>query len=261
MESVNSDIFENPKAFRQQVRLAAQQVAALGDGELAGALAYELEPFSKIPAADADVAWRETPESNSAVKVYDVAVMPRRAKKSPRLLGDDARRLDFIVAAVAILAIALVGADCWMLSSRLESARRDAALRIPLDEELRRLDACANALREELAALRARRETEETAQRRVDALRSAIPDVLGAIASECGGRIVVKEISTAAPYEITLVGVAATVESAADMMARLGDAVAAKGWRLAPGAIASNESRTMVDFSCRISFAQTKEVE
>ena len=48
---------EDANAFRQQVRMAAVQVTGLRQDELAMALAYEVEPFSGVPAGDAEVAY------------------------------------------------------------------------------------------------------------------------------------------------------------------------------------------------------------
>lgn len=247
----NKTIFENPKAFRQQVRLAAVQVAALGDAELATALAYELEPFSKIPAADADVAWRESAESNATVKVYDVAVLHRRAGRRSNGQGG-AKYLNAIVAAIALLTVAAVGVDYFILSSRKGELHREISAQMPLDVELRRLEDRERSLRNEARRIRERRVSEEAAQIRAGALRSAIPDALDAVAAVCGGKIVVKEISSPSPFELEIRAVAVTAENAAAIMAQLGDAVSAKGWGLEPTQLAANSAGTMVDFSFRL---------
>ena len=254
----NQRTIDDPKAFRQQVRLATVQVAALGDGELAAALAYELEPFSGIPAAEAEVAWRETPESNPAVKVYDVAVARRRAKGGAQGRGA-ARRLNAIVCAAALMAALAVAVDALVLAARRAELRRAVAARLPLDGELRRLEERERELREEARAIRERREGAQSAQEKVDAMRSAVPDALGAIAAACGGRIVVKGISSPAPFELEIAAVAVTPESAAATMARLGEAVSAKGWLLEPGGVAAVGAGDMVDFACRLRRVGAKE--
>lgn len=252
MASRETDIFEDPKAFRQQVRLAAVQVAALGDAELSAALAYEVEPFSKIPAGEADVAWREnTTESTAAVKVYDVAVVRRRSRSSAKT-NDGKKMLNAIVGAVAILSAAAVAVDFHLVSSHRDELRRAVAAQTPLDEELRRLEELENGVRSEARRIREGREREEGAQRRVAALRSALPDALGCIAAVCGGRIVVREISSPEPFIVDFRALAATPDGAAEILARLGDALPAKGWRMESGSLAANAAGTMAEFSFRI---------
>lgn len=261
MTSENQELYGNPKAFRQQVRLAAVQVAALGANELAAALAYELEPFSKIPADDAEVAWRESTESNASVKVYDVAVMRRRSRKSGGGAIGGGRRLDAIVVAVALLAVVIVAADWWVVSSRLTALRRDVAAQVPLDSELRRLEECARSVVAEANAVREKRLEVERAHGDVDALRSSIPGALEAVASVCGGRIVVKEITSPAPFALEFRAVAVTAEAAAATMAKLGDAVESKGMRLEPGEIAASVGGAMAEFSFCLSPAEKRSEE
>lgn len=261
MTSENQELYGNPKAFHQQVRLAAVQVAALGPSELAAALAYELEPFSNIPADDADVAWRESAESNAAVRVYDVAVMRNRSRKERSGAGGGGRCLDAVVAAVAMLALAIVAVDWWMVSSRLTALRRDVVAQLPLDGELRRLEERTRSVAAEARSVREGRRTMEDAHDAVAALRSSIPDALEAVASVCGGRIVVKEISSPAPFAMEFRAAAVTADMATVTMARLGDALEAKGMRLTPGEIAASVGGAMVEFSFRISPAETKAKE
>lgn len=253
MTSSDRDIFNDAKAFRQQVRLAAVQVAALGDAELAAALAYEVEPFSKIPAADADVAWRENAAvSTASVKVYDVAVVRRSPRSCAKSGGGAGRRLSALVAVVAILSVAAVAVDFYAVSSRRRELRRAVAAQEPLDDELHRLEAVERETRDEAHRIREGREREEAAQRRVAAMRSALPDALGCIAAVCGGRIVVREISSPSPFAVEFRCIAATAENASDILARLGEAVPAAGWRLESGSLAANAAGTMAEFSFRI---------
>lgn len=249
---MNDDkIFDNPRAFRQQVRMAAVQVAALGDGELAAALAYELEPFSKIPAADAEVAWKETAESNATVKVYDVAVVRRGENGHVRKAGSS-RRLDIAVAAILLVAAGAVAIDWWTVKTRNERLHRALAVQMPLDEELRRLDERKRAMHEEIRTIRQKREAAEAAQDRVAAMRCAIPEALGAIATVCGGRIVVKEISSPSPFELEMRAVAVSTENASAIMAQLAETLASRGWHLEPVRLSSNPAAATTEFTCRL---------
>ena len=67
-------VMDDPSAFRQQVRMAAVQVTGLRPDELSTALAYEIEPFSGIPAAEAELAYSPVVDPDPTVSVYDVAV-------------------------------------------------------------------------------------------------------------------------------------------------------------------------------------------
>ena len=86
-------VMDDPSAFRQQVRIAAVQVTGLRPDELAAALAYEVEPLSGIPAAEAELAYSPVVDPDPTVRVYDVAVRRRKnraAKVSRRI--DSVRR-------------------------------------------------------------------------------------------------------------------------------------------------------------------------
>ena len=254
MGTENKEIWENPKAFRQQVSLAAVQVASLADGELATALAYELEPFSKIPSADADVAWRESPASNASVKIYDVAVMRRRGNSPRHGHGIDGRRAGIFAAVAALLAVLAVAADCAWLKCRETNLRRDLAARSPLDAEIRSLDAQAASLRNQARQLREKREREAAAQQRVERMRRAFPDAMGTVATVCGGRTTVKEFASSAPFEISMCAVAPNADAAVAIMAKLDAAAAKKSWRLEPGAIEASATGATATFSCRLKF-------
>lgn len=257
---IDNSIFGNPKAFRQQVWLAAAQVAALGQDELAAALAYELEPFSNIPAGEADVEWRETAESNATVKVYDVAVVRRRARKGG---GGDGVPMKWsaIVAAAALISVVAVAIDWFAMSSQMEKLRKDVAAQRPLDEELRRLEERDRIVSAEAAAIREKREAVERAQENVESLRSFLPGALDAVAAVCGGKIVVKEILSPSPFAMEIRAVAVSADSAAAIMAQLGDDASARGLRLEPGAIAATATGTMSEFTFRLRIADLPQTE
>ena len=97
---------DDESAFRQQVRMAAVQVAGLRPDELSAALAYEVEPFSGIPAAEAELAYTPVVYSDPAVRVFDVAV---RRRKSRADKGGGRYLIPIIV--VGIIALVIAGID------------------------------------------------------------------------------------------------------------------------------------------------------
>ena len=253
--------FENQSAFRRQVGLPAVQAAALSRDELALALAYELEPFSNIPAAEAVVEWRDEPPDANGVKRFDVAIVRKTAHGQAPAKTSAFSRLNLLVAAVSAVAALLVAADC--VSILVRRARVGAALAVqePLDARLRSLEERASRLSAEAAQIAAARERRAAAQGRAAFMRSALPSAMDAIASVCGGRVVVRSFSSDAPWSISLCGVAASAENAADVMSRLGAALAEKGWTLDPGRIETSRNGATAEFSCKIVLRDSGEVK
>ena len=257
-EKEREAIFSNPQAFRQQVRMASVQVASISPGELSFALAYEVEPFSKIPAADADVAWREVPSDDYAFKVYDVAVVSRgrSGHAGSASAGGPAERIVRPALVAACLVLAAIAVDWQLTERRLSSARRETSVRRELDAQVGSVNSAARAKRTEADAVRRGREEAARAQGEVDALRRAYLDVMDAVAGVCGGATVVREFKSAdAPFAFRIAAVAPSAESAADVMARLEDVVASKGWRLSSGAISSRAGGRTTDFDCRLEYS------
>ena len=114
-------IFSDRNAFRRTVNLAAVQVEGLSDDELSTALSYEVEPYSMIPAAEAEVAWKEIDGGDIAVKSFDVAIVRKQKKR-----GSIGEGLEKYLKAFVVLAIVLVMALAvdYVLLKRLCAAHR-----------------------------------------------------------------------------------------------------------------------------------------
>ena len=238
---------DDPAAFRQQVRMAAVQVAGLRPDELAVALAYEVEPFSGVPAAEAEVSYSPVVDPDPAVRVYDVAVRRRRRRAG---IGAERLLVPAMAAGAALLAAAAV--DFGILAYRTHCAERSIAERAPLDAQLRRVDGAARANREEARRLREARERSAAAQDRVERLRAAYPSLMDAVAGVCGGRMVVKSFASDGPFAVVLRAVAVSAQDAGEAMAQLTRAAAGRGWRVEPGGISSSAQGTTAEFTCRI---------
>ena len=250
MARAQTDIWSNPKAFRQQVRLAAVQVAALSEEELPQALAYEVEPFSKIPASEAEVAWRELPETDAAVKAYEVAVVRAKGAGAKGAARAEARMLPLWI--FAALVAAGVACDGGLLAWRRNTLERAVAEQKPLDAQIRRLERQTLDNRAEAAAERESRERMRAAQDRLESMRSAYPMLMDAVAGVCGGRTVVREFSSDGRYSVSLRAVAVSAPVCGEVVADLTRAAAERGWRLVPGGIETSAQGTTAEFSCRL---------
>ena len=247
-ERDKQDVWSDPQAFRQRVRLPAAQVALLSPEELAAALAYEVEPFSNIPAAAAEVAWREAEEPDASVKAFDVAVV-RREKR-----GNAGRMPSAWLWAFAVLALVAVAGDFAFLTWRIDRLERTVAEQTPLDAQLRSLAAEARSYEDEAARVRDVRTRWCEAQDRVAILRAAYARLMDAVASVCGGRTVVKRFASDGVFSVEMRAVAVSAPACAEVLADLTRAAAAKGWRLEPGEIAASAQGTTAEFSCRLVF-------
>jgi len=251
MANRRDEIWENPKAFRQQVTLARVQVEALGEEDLASALAYEVEPFSGIVASQAEVAWRVVEDAGGKdVVAFDVAVA-RQWKSTSK--GKKARSVWMWLGAV--MALLAVGADWACLKHEAAVLREAVAEQEPLDAQIRQIRDNAAKVRQSARQLKGSREKLAEAQDDIEAMRSAYPKLMDAIASACRGRTVVKSFTSTGPFEVEMNAVAASAQSCSDVMAALSRIAPEKGWKLAAGEIASSEQGTTAKFSCKLAFA------
>ena len=235
--------FGDAGSFRTQVRMAAVQVAGLGAGELAQALAYEVEPLSGIPAAEAELEFRPVAEADPTVRVYEVAVR----RKGAAAAGEKSARWVPFAYAFAALAIAALAADRVALGVRASRLRTEIARRAPLDVRVKAERAAERKARDEARRLRESREAAGRAQRDAAGLRAAYPDALAVLASACGDRAVLKEIVSKGPFTFGIRAVAVSAESAAAVMSEMTAAAAERGWRFRPGRIdAAGSSSTAV---------------
>ncbi len=240
-------------AFTQRVRLPAVQASSLKPQELALALAYEVEPFSGIPAVDAEVTWVEEADPDATVKVYSVTVKP---KKRSGAIGDGGKWLKPI-AIFGAIAVILAAADFASLRVKESRLKGEIAERKPLDSEVRELNAKAAALRAEARRAREEREGFARAQEKAAALRRAHGDLMATMASVCGGRTVVKSFTVDDGGAIVMRAIASTPEDAVKVMADLADA--AKGWELSPGEIAADGESATASFSCSLIWKEAGE--
>jgi len=239
-------VMDDPSAFRQQVRMAAVQVAGLRPDELSAALAYEVEPFSGVPAAEAELAYAPVVDADPSVRVYDVAVRRRR-----RRAAGGAER--FVVPAIVVGALALVaaGIDFAFTSMRLSRLEKTVAEQVRLQVALDAVRAPAKAARAEAESIRTRRAAEARAQVEAAKARGAYADILEAIAEAFGARAVVTSIDGGA-FAVRVKGVAMTASAAADALVALTDAAAKRGWRLETGPIAVRTPGQTAEFECEL---------
>lgn len=239
-------VMDDPSAFRQQVRMAAVQVAGLRPDELSAALAYEVEPVSGIPAAEAELSYTPVVDSDPTVRVYDVAV--RRRKNSAATGGE---RYLVPVLAIGVVALVLAGVDFAVTSRRLDGLKREVAEQTRLQSDLDAVRNPAKAARAEARAIRERRESAARAQAEAAKARSAFADILEAISAACGDRAVVSSLDGGA-FSLRLAGVAVTASAAADTLVALTDEAARRGWKLTTGPITVRTPGQTAEFKCEL---------
>ncbi|MBP5510265.1 MAG: hypothetical protein J6Z49_05055 [Kiritimatiellae bacterium] len=244
-------IFAEKNAFHQEVRMPAVQTEGLSDDELAVALAYEVEPFSRIPASEAEVAWRPVSGDDSAFRVFEVAVV-RRAGNGKGT--ERAARLLFPLACAGVLAVLLGVADFANLSRRLGKLEKTVAVRKPLQAQLDRLRKQADADRRAAQVERDRREAAIKAQEKFARIRAAYPALLKALSDSFSGRAVVQSIDKGGAFAVTIRATASDARTATDVMVACTRALAEQGWKLRPGAVETGYASTAV-FSCEARFS------
>lgn len=220
-------IFADKDAFRREVSLARVQVEGLSRDELASALAYELEPYSKIPALEADVAWRDVESPDGAMLVFDVALVRRRSSAGGAA-GPEKFIRPLSVAAVALI-LALCG-DYAYLEWRINALEDSLATRAPLQRELDDLAKRASGLNRQTQDIRSSREAAQKAQRECAILRAAFPGLLEAL-SVVGGRVVVKSLVKGKDdFSLEFTFAAADGETGNEAMTSLSRELAKRGW-------------------------------
>ena len=239
-------VMDDPSAFRQQVRMAAVQVTGLRPDELSTALAYEIEPFSGIPAAEVELAYSPVVDPDPTVRVYDVAV---RRKKNRAAKGGERYLLPLLI--LGILALVLAGVDFFFTSRRLDGLKKSVAEQAHLQSALDAVRTPAKAARNEARAIRERREAATRAQDAAAKARNAYADILEAIAEACGDRAVLSSLDGGA-FTLRLTGVAVTASGAADTLVALADAAAKRGWRLSTGPITVRTPGQTAEFKCEL---------
>jgi len=239
-------VADDASAFRHQVRMAAIQVAGLRPDELAAALAYEVEPVSGIPAAEAELAYTPVVDPDPTVRVYDVAVRRRSVRAASA--GD---RLVLPLAIAGAIAILAAGADFVFLRSRLASLKSDVEVQARLQATLDSIRSPARTARAETRAIRERRNAAEKAQSDAAAARTAYADILEAIAVACGNRAVLSSLEGGAG-DIKLAATAVDADAATGVLVALTTAAEKQGWHLVPGPITVRGPGPTAEFKCEI---------
>jgi len=257
MKKNTEKIWDDPKAFRQQVRMAAVQVAGLAPDELAVALAYEVEPFSSIPAAEAELVFRAVPDQDSSVRVFDVAVVRKSGKSGGVSVP---RRLVLWLGIAAVALLALAAFDFVRISSAERELSSETARRAALDRELQSLQRQIDANRREAKSLRDARVEAARAQQNAEVLRDVYRLLLATISDAFGDRAVLKEIrSPGNPYSAEIKAVSLGTKPASETLVRLSDALVPRGWKIEPGALSSDSQGGTVGFSCTLTFDERGE--
>lgn len=228
------------------------QTEGLSDDELAVALAYEVEPFSRIPAAEAETAWRPVTSDDPAFRVFEVAVVRRAGTGTG---AAHSARLLLPLVCLGVLAVSLTAADFAYLTFRLGKLERTVAVRKPLQAQLDRLQKQAEADRRAAQAERDRRDAAVRAQEKFARFRAAYPALLKALSDSFSGRAVVKSINKGgSAFAVSIRATAADARTATEVMVALTRTLAEKGWTLLPGLIETGAGSTAV-FSCEARFA------
>lgn len=240
-------VMDDPTSFRQQVRMAAVQVTGLKTSELEMALAYEVEPSSGIPAAEAEIEFRLLADDDPTVRVYEVAMRRRKAKSATG--GERFVKPLSILGVIVVLGVAVDAAYTLWTRSGLE---REVAACERLDAKVKAVQREAKSARDEAQAVRARREAAMKAQDDVARLRSAWPRLLRSIAQSCGDRAVLTSLSSDGAFRVKFSATTVSPRSAADVMVELSKAAAKAGWRVVPGSTSTSEHGTTTSFDCEI---------
>lgn len=251
-EKEKDRVFADKGACRRRVNLARVQIEGLGDGELATALAYEVEPYSHIPAAEAQVAWKESESGDPAIRMFEVAVVRRRAERS---VGGMERCLGALVI-LGVLALAALAADFAYMKYRFRALEESLSRRAPLQRELDALAAKASKAKNRAAAIRSAREDAVKAQAECARLRGAHLGFLQAL-SGLGGKAVVKSIAPGKePFSLAFALAAVDERSGSEVMTGLTAELARRGWELSPGDVTGAGNGEIVVFNAEARFGK-----
>lgn len=272
------------EVFSDRVRLSAGRIAGLSREHLRSALAFELEPFSGVPAADAAVAFTEVPDPDPAFTAFDAAVLPRGRLSE---LGDAARAAGFSLACVtplppsgaadisglpqivpsgkrgaaptfagklcttSIAALALCAAAIAGPAVIRSKLSHEAQERAALGAELGARAAGTAAMRRRAAELLAEKAARDAAASRLGAMRAAWPELLERLARSCAGGAMIDSLAAdGGAFELRCVCADAAEATAAAV--RFSEALAACGWSVKPGAVSERAPGGPVACSFRL---------
>ena len=236
--------------FKQRVRMAAVQVSGLSGDDLKMALAYEVEPFSGIPAVEAEVQFECVADADTAVRVYDVTITRKRKRGigggafgGLGGLGQSAKPA-LIFAGIVILTIAVDFAYLSIARSRVKCELKE---REPLQAEIDVIREAARKDRDATAQLRRDREARAAAQERCAELRAAYPEVFKAIARAFGGNATLKSF-IGGGFQLELNAFAVSEEAAIEAMTKLDGEARKCGWNFRPGVISAVNQGSSINF-------------
>ena len=230
--------------------MAAVQVSGLTPEELKSALAYEVEPFSGIPAAEAEIEYLPAVDPDPSVRVFEVTV--RRRKRGHALAGGADRFLKPTIV-FAVVVFAALAVDWFCVSRKDARLARETTARQRLDDELKSLRGKTAALQAQSEKLRGERAAAVKAQDDCALARETFPRFFGAIASAFADKAVLKSFGPGEKeFSLELNAVAVSAIAASETMAALGAVASRQGFAFAPGAITANPGATTVQFSCTL---------
>lgn len=285
-----SQVLPSPACFRQRITLPRQQVKDLSREELATALAFEVEPFSGIPRAESELAWRTVDNGDPERTVFDIVQIrkqdlvsiledAKRAKKTVRAVTavpaeepnpERIEDLPWIVPGTqhgravkygvlyALLCV-LLGAGILCDGFSLARCRNEL---LPVVERQRVLQAEKDALtrklqetQKEIADLRTQRTEREQAMRSAEVFRAAWHRLLEVTPRACGGDALVRSITpNESAFSATIQAIGVSPKDAVQVFVRLSRELAPLGWQLTPGAITVQTPATTVSFSWQVTF-------
>lgn len=265
------------ECFRQRVALPRRQVEGLKAEELKTALAFELEPFAGVAAANAAVAYKPLTAENLDECAFDVVVISRaeltsrlahtryRAVTSRPHEGEDLTTLPLIMAQsnmpfkvlygiICLVLLVIIGIDYTALSSQnqrlakqVKTQRVLAAQLDSITRETESYNAQARQLREEAAA-------QQRAQHNAAAKRAALRDLMECVAAAYGDDAVVRNITQLdKPFALRITGTTLNSTDAARVCARLADSLGKRGWLVVPGNV-ERKSKGTITFVCDVIF-------
>jgi hypothetical protein len=223
------NIYSDKRAFRREVRLARVQVEGLSREELAMVLAYEIEPYSSIPASEASVEWREIESQEEGMRVFDVALLRKREKKNGAF---DVERLIKPLSFIAVVLLAAMACDYFHIRKNIASIEKSLTRRMPLQADLMRLDNKISAINRQAQDIRIKRESVEKAQKECALLRSAYCDFLSSL-SVIGARAIVRKIEKGKEdFSLSFVLAALDEKVGSEALSDLTDDMSKKGWEI-----------------------------
>lgn len=274
--------------FRQSVRLPRAQMAGLSDADRRKALAFEVEPFSGIAAADGELAFAERSSDDPSYSAWDVVQAPsvllaalaatakaagvvpvgvtalpedddpESALESPfvadrrenPILGNPIRTGAVVLAVCA----AVCAADFAVLKVRTKALEPVVSEQMVLENRRGLMQQDVQRLRDEAQRLRAARESQAAAVRGAAAKREAWTKLLGGVTQVCGESALLRSVSSDAPGHATLEALCLTAQEAGETLSRLTRTLGPLGWRVKPGALSETMQGGSVRFSCEVSF-------